>query len=367
MRVIFELGHPAHVHLFKYTIWDLEKKGHEIKIAVREKEGMVSPLLEKYGFVYEMMRPNVQGMPRKAVTMIKNDLVLLKIARRFEPDIFVSVASPFSAHVSTVLGKPHICLTDTENAGLQLKLMVPFTRSILTPDCFLKQFPAKKHIRYPGYHELAYLHPNRFKPDPSVLDGMGIKKGEKYAVLRFGAFNASHDIGIKGFNKEDKKTLVRELSKYARVFVSSEEPLGDYFKKYESKIPIYKFHHALYYASLSLSDTGTMATEASILGTPAILMHPNALKLGNYRDLQNYGLTLVYTNPEREILTTAINILKDDKYKKIWKQRKKKLISEKIDVTSFLIWFIENYPESHKIYMEGGDALFKNFKGVNNG
>ena len=48
MKVLFEVGHPAHVHLFKYVILELEKGGHIIKIAVRERENMVKSLLEKY-------------------------------------------------------------------------------------------------------------------------------------------------------------------------------------------------------------------------------------------------------------------------------------------------------------------------------
>ena len=29
-----------------------------------------------------------------------------------------------------------------------------------------------------------------------------------------------------------------------------------------------------------------------------------------------------------------------------WQRRQKKMLSEKIDVTAFLLWFVENYPES---------------------
>ncbi len=46
---------------------------------------------------------------------------------------------------------------------------------------------------YPGYHELAYLHPRRFTPDRGVLAEAGISEGERYFVLRFNAFKAHHD------------------------------------------------------------------------------------------------------------------------------------------------------------------------------
>ena len=41
-----------------------------------------------------------------------------------------------------------------------------------------------KLVRYNSYHELAYLHKNRFSPDPSVLKLMGIQEGEIFFVLR---------------------------------------------------------------------------------------------------------------------------------------------------------------------------------------
>jgi len=46
MRVLFELGHPAHVYLFKDVMKELVAKGHKIKIVTREREGMVTPLLK---------------------------------------------------------------------------------------------------------------------------------------------------------------------------------------------------------------------------------------------------------------------------------------------------------------------------------
>lgn len=38
MKVLVDIGHPAHVHLFKNMIWERERKGHEILITAREKE-----------------------------------------------------------------------------------------------------------------------------------------------------------------------------------------------------------------------------------------------------------------------------------------------------------------------------------------
>jgi hypothetical protein len=45
--------------------------------------------------------------------------------------------------------------------------------------------------------------------------------------------------------------------------------------------------------------------------------------------------------------------------KKEWQARRQKMLSKKIDYTQFLIWFIENYPESRKIMQENPDYQWK--------
>ncbi len=368
-KIIFEIGHPAQVHLFKYIIWDLAKKGHHTKVVARERERVVSPLLDIYGIEHEFMKPNARGMIGKSITLIRNDMTLLRIARKFEPDIFLSVGSPYSAGISSILGKPHISLTDTEDARIQLKLMVPFTESILTPDCFLKAFPEKKHIRYPGYHELAYLHPKRFRPDPSILEYLGVNKDEKYVIMRFSAWDASHDIGQHGFRSyEERLSLVLEIEKYAKVFISSEIPLKGELERRRINIPIHRIHDALYYASLYVGDGHKMAAESGILGTPSIIISTRWNRTGNFRDfVKKYGIVKAFEDIEPVHRTITSLLEGGESAKRMWKRRADKMIRGKIDVTAFLIYFIENYPQSHKIYMEEKDALFANFKGVNNG
>lgn len=351
MKVLFEVGHPAHVHLFKYTIRNLEKKGYRIKICVREREGIVGRLLESYGFEYERLQRNVPGLLGKAVTMFKNDYKLITISNIFNPDIFVSITSPYSAQVSKLKGKPFIAFTDSEPTKLILSLTLPFTDTVITPISFKKDF-GKKHIRIKGYKELAYLHPNWFKPNLDILDILGISKDEKYVILRFGAFDASHDIGVRGFSLDDKRRLVKELEKCARVFISSETKLPEDLEKYAMKIPPDKMHDALYYASLLVGDTGTMTTEAGILGTPAIINHPKSLEMSNFIELEKkYGLIFNIRDSEMAI-KKAVDLIQQPYLKQEWQKKRERLLKDKIDVTAFMTWFIENYPESFEIMKE---------------
>ena len=45
--------------------------------------------------------------------------------------------------------------------------------------------------------------------------------------------------------------------------------------------------------------------------------------------------------------------------KEEWQSRRKKMLSEKIDYSRFIAWFVENYPESGRIMMENPDYQWR--------
>jgi predicted glycosyltransferase len=38
MRILIDIGHPAHVHYFKNAINQLQQRGHAVFVVAREKE-----------------------------------------------------------------------------------------------------------------------------------------------------------------------------------------------------------------------------------------------------------------------------------------------------------------------------------------
>jgi len=347
MKILINIGHPAHVHLFKNMIKKLEK-GHIIKIVTRDKD-VTLKLLDAYGFEYEVMSGYYNTMLGKIYDFIKTDLKLFKIAIKTKPDMLIAVGDPYVAQVGKLIRKPSIVFTDTEHAKLANKLTFPFTTVICTPSCY-KEYLGKKQVRYNGYHELAYLHPNYFKPDPSVLDDLGLSKNDKFTVLRFVSWDASHDIGQWGLDLKIKQRYIGELEKYGEVFITSEAKLEKELDKYKPRISPEKIHDLLHYATLYVGEGATMATEAGILGTPSIYISSLAGTMGNFEELEKkYGLVYSFRNPDMA-LEKALQILKDEKVKAKWQKRREKLLNEKMDVTKFMTEFIENYPESFNEY-----------------
>lgn len=343
MKVLFDMGHPAHVHLFKNTINILKKDGHEIKITARNKE-VTQSLLTAYGLEYEDRGKIFTGLLNKAFGMIQIDIKLLRIAKKFKPDILVGVNNPYIAHIGAVLRKPVIIFNDTENVPIARFITYPFVQAILTPVNFRETLDPKKHIKIQGFKEIAYLHPNYFSPDPDLLIELGLHPDKRFIIVRFVSWNATHDIGQQGI--KDRIGLIKTLERYGRVIISSEGEIPEEMIPYLMKIPPEKMHHLLSYAALYVGEGATMATEAAVLGTPSIFVSSLAGRFGNLIELEETYDLLYSFSDSKAALEKAVDILQNTNSKENWMQKRGRFIKDKIDVTAFLVWFIENYPSS---------------------
>jgi hypothetical protein len=360
MKILIDIGHPAHVHYFRNFIKIMESKGHKFIVTTRDKECTIK-LLEFYKINYICTGKSRKSVVGKMLSLLQNDLKIFLVALKHNPDIFLSFFLPFPAHVGWILKKPVIGFTDTEHAALSIKLTKRFTDVILTPSCYTKDL-GKKQIRFNGYMELCYLHPNYFKPNPSILNLLGVRENEKYVIMRFVSWNASHDVGHSGLSIEMKHKAVKELSKYAKVFISSEGELPKDLKQYQIKIPPEKMHDALAFATLFVGESGTMASECVMLGTPAFFI--NTLTAGTLEMQEESGLLFMFTKFEG-VLEKAVELLNTPNLKQEFQNRRQKMLADKIDVTAFMVWFVENFPESFKIMKENPDEIGKRFHGVN--
>ncbi len=357
MNIIFDVGHPGHVHLFKNVMLNFEKRGYEILVVIRERENTVKPLVKKLELNYTEIHPNVPGILGKAITMIKNDLSLLNISKKFNPDLFISMTSPYSAQVSSIIGKPHITFTDTEDARLILNLTIPFTDVVITEKSYMGKVPNKKHISLPTWRPLAYLHPKYFTPNSEVPDMLGVSKDDKYFIMRFSAWDASHDWRIqRDFGWEERYKMVKMLEKEGYVFITSELPLPAKLEKYKLKTPPHLFHDVLAFSSGYVGEGHMSAREAVCLGIPSILISPRAELESVIMDLVNNGYIMLFHN---------YSALQSKNFNELFKFRKDRVINEignLVDFNKFLMWFIENYPESMEEYRHDLEKVISKFK-----
>jgi predicted glycosyltransferase len=336
MNILISIEHPAHVHLFKNFIWALEKK-HNIVIVAFDKDITID-LLDKYGFKYINLKSYGKTLIAKGLKMPLMSLKIGWIALKYKIDILMGV-SIFAAQAGFLTRKKSYIFTDTEHAREQIALFKPFATKIYTPDCFLDDL-GKKQVRYPGYHELAYLHPKRFKPNPDVLKELGINIGEKFFVVRFVSWNASHDIGLKSLSFENQKKLVDLLSQHGRIIISSEKPLQSYFEPYRMSVCPTKMHDLLYYATMYIGEGGTMASEAAVLGTYSILVNP--LKAGTFEELKTKYRLLVQEVDTEKVIVKIKDFLNRKEILSNFISQHEIFLKDKIDVTGYFLKEIYN-------------------------
>ena len=338
MRIIVEIGHPAHVHLFRHAIRLFRDRGHEIAIVARRKD-VTLQLLDEYGFEYTSISTQRKGTLGLIVELLERGWRLFHIARSFDPDIFLSVSSMSSAHVATLLGKTSIIFDDTEHARLERAGWLPFATVVCTPDAY-KLNLGRKQVRYEGCQELAYLHPNRFTPNPNILHEVGLTEKDRYFIVRFVSWGAAHDVGYRGFSDLGKRHLIAALETFGRVMITSETRLHPDFEPYRMSISPAKIHDLLAYSALYIGEGATMASEAALLGVPSIYVNP--LTLGYLEDEERYGL--LYRLPdESEAIERAIALINTPDIRAEWQLKRQRLLQDKIDVTAWMVDFVEGY------------------------
>jgi hypothetical protein len=301
-----------------------------------------------YNIPYTSRGKGGKGIFGKILNIILADLKLIRIGLRFKPDVLLSFASTYAAHAAFVLNKPHITFDDTEHSKLEIFMYRSFTKVILNPHSFKKDF-GKKQIRFKGFMELCYLHPKYFSPDNNVLIQLKLSESEPFVLLRFVSWTASHDAGEAGFSSETKLKLVKELSGHNNVFISSENKLPEELEKFRLPVSPEKLHDILYYSALYIGEGATTASECAMLGTPAIYV--NSLSAGTLEEQERQGLLYGFRNSEG-VLEKALEILNTPEFKARNRNRRDNMLKQTIDVTAFIVWFVENYPASVKIMEE---------------
>jgi predicted glycosyltransferase len=349
MNILIDLVHPAHVHLIKNTYYELKNKGHNLFVTVRDNYAIIE-LLNKFEIPHIIFKKKRDSLLGKLIMQFEYNIKLLSLV--YQKKITIGFGSSVSiAQISKFSKMKAIFLDDDDDEvePLVVKYAHPFVNTILSPDCLKRK--STKTIYYPGFHELAYLHPNRFTPDKQVLFDLNLKENEVFFVLRFNVFKAHHDIGIKGLSIETKRKLIQFLEKKGRVFITTEREIEQEFKKYQIKVSQEKIHSLLYYATMFIGDSQTMTSEAAVLGTPSIRCNSFVGRISYLEEEEHkYSLTFGFKPDESEKMFMKIQeLLENPDLKKEWAIRRNKLLADKIDVTAFFVWFIENHPQSVKI------------------
>jgi predicted glycosyltransferase len=338
MRILIDILHPAHVHVFRNFYFEMSARGHELMVVARVKD-RATELLDAYGIPYSVISRQRRGAGL-ALEMITRSFRLARVVRRFRPDVMTGIMGPSISVVGRLLRLPAVVFYDTEFAKQTNWFVYRLAHSVCTPDCY-QGWAGPRQRTYAGYHELAYLHPVRFTADAEKVRRFGVEPGEPYFVVRFVSWQAIHDVSETGLTLDQKRQLVTLLQGHGRVLISSEAALPPEFNGRRLTGPVEDIHHLLAYAQLVVGESATMSSEAAVLGVPAVFIATTGR--GYTSDQQDrYGLVRHFKEQEFESAIETLRDLLTRRPRELGSSARRKLLAEKIDVTEWMISYFES-------------------------
>lgn len=316
----------------------LKNNGHEILVLARDKDVLLK-LLQEEQVSYKIFGEHKKSIAGKIFNSFSLIFQYSSIVRKFNPDIIVSKASCYGVLMTKLFRKKSVIFPDSEIVFLTNKIVVPLSDLVITPETFELNY-GKKHKKVPGFFENCYLHPTIFAPNEEILAQYDIKR--PYAVFRFIGWSANHDVGNSGFSNEQKMQFAEALKGKLNLYISSEKELPAELESYKLSTPAAAIHSVLFYADLYLGDSQTMATEAAILGTPAIrsnsFVGPN--DMSNFKLLENKYDLLKNLSSAEDVLS-AITDFSENSRKKEWQKKREKYLEAAGDSNQIIANILE--------------------------
>lgn len=353
-RFLFYLVHPAKFQFHKVQINNLMSKGHHVDIVINTKD-ILEELVKEEGWEYKNIFPKsrkIKGVHvyiAAIISIFKSVYRLWRFTKNKKYDLFIG-------DLTTILGRligVHSLYPndDVLTAVPELAIFFKTANYIIAPEVTNIGKYVNKKISYKGYKALAHLHPNHFTPDINRLPP-NLQNRQPYFLIRCTGFGATHDIDKTGITDELLFLLEKILLPHGEIFITTERQLPDSLKKYVLNCKKNDMAHFLAFAKIFIGDSTTMSTEAAILGTPSIEFDDYFFEIDQMMEIeQKYNLIHCYrTNQQTAMLQKVNDLLNTTNLREIYHSRRKLLLSDTIDVSEFLIWVFESYPQSANEY-----------------
>ena len=240
---------------------------------------------------------------------------LLSIVGRFSPDVAVSSCSPDAAHVSFMLGIPHIGFSNSPHHDVTLRLSVPLLHRLLISGSTRKNQFTKfgidpsKVVQYTGMDEYVIV---RNRPASRRLP-FTRRPGKKIVVFR--TYEAQAAYATKSVDMVSLITALASglddchlivLGRYPEEIESLHGSVGDVVTVLDRVVDSGQI---LALCDVFVGSGGTMTSEAALRGVPTVSY--NAVPNVEERNLVRRGLVVrAETGPEIVRLTRKL-LLRD--------------------------------------------------------
>ena len=340
MKILIDIGHPAHFYLFLNPYRALKEYGFDFIFTVRNRKSITN-LLDHYDVQYLVASNPKQGLFGLFVELIVHNFKVLLFSLKFKPDFLIGT-SPSAAHIASLLGLKSIIFNEDDFDYVLLFSLItyPLASHIVIPNVLRDPFNSKQ-IRHNSLHELSYLHPNSFKNFNLKHDFQNDPNKRLY-LIRCVSLHAHHDVNHRGIDFPLLRKMIDLLSQSGTILISFEGECPQEFKEYEFCYQPYLMHSFIKKAHLFISDSQTMSLESALLGTPAIRVNTFKAKCSIINDVEfNHELIFSFFPNDIENILEYIDTFKENSlaYKR-WKLRYDNFIKSKINFSDTIVEII---------------------------
>lgn len=269
-RAVIEVTHPAHALRYLPIAEELERRDVEVLIIGREKD-VTRQLLEASTAQFVMIQSRVVRRPRSLsllYELVTRVVRIRRILRGIKPDVLLT-SNPSGAIAAWAARIPAIFDTNDGRAAGAHHVLAATLADVITSPISVGEDLGWRHIAYRSWKSLAWLHPERSRSSGALPQALRHIPAEPYALVRVVAHAASHDRGVAGIDG----TLMAEIREIIESgglgFVVSAETgssvarTTDFLARSPEIMP-----HLLERAAFVVTDSASVAEEASMLGTP---------------------------------------------------------------------------------------------------
>lgn len=278
--VVIDILHYPHLNFYKNAIKILKDKDINVDVILRPRGNLISIFQKECpGVSFVSIGKHRRTIFGKVFDLIERDRALFNYIKKIKSDVGTAAGSINLAHAYFFLRKPSIIFVDDIENKLPNYLVKPFATKFVVP-IYASEL-GKNVLKYNGFKELAYLHPNHFKPNKEALEQYNLNPYEyvfirevsnaslNYRNLEMGRLskilNYLKEMNLKILLSIEDKTLINLFEDYCIIL----------------KEPVEDIHSLLHYAILTISSGDSMARESCLVGTPAIYTGGRDMAINN--------------------------------------------------------------------------------------
>ncbi len=332
INIGFFPAHPAQFLMMK-ALAEHAPKSACIKWFIRDKD-ITKQLADAADIEYELVSKAQTGILGNATELISNIFKFNRLTKKNNIHIWFSKYGAVNI-ASRLNAVPNYSFNDDDEDIVPLIAYTsyPFANKVFCTNWTRSKRFADKVIHYPSFHELFYLHPNRFQPKSIEEIGLADLSSLPIALIRLSSLQAHHDVNVSGIDNKILDQLINMLAPTHRILISSEGELPQKYQHLRFNISITDIHHVLFHAALLISDSQTMTAEAAVMGTPNLRVSSFKGKIGYLDALESFGLSHSVLPTDKNISEHVFKLIHTNKNN--MKDKRTTMLTHTIDPVPF--------------------------------